>query len=161
MNIVLEGPDGSGKSTLARYLRDTLGRTLIQGEGPPKYPGELDERIARMFAYQNVIFDRHPAISGPIYGTYREHNDADVSPDQLIRFYEEDYVFVYCIGSDRLDRHLAASESDSPEYLNWLEQHHASIFRDYQLWGMSKAHITYRIGDPMKRVLSAVRGMLS
>jgi len=162
MNIVIEGPDGSGKSTLARYLRDTLGRTLIGGEGPAKYPGEFDQRIARFFSYQNVIFDRHPAVSGPIYDQFRE-NVVPVSADLLYRFYEESYIFVYCRGSIELKHNAEdnASGSDTPEYLDWLSRHHSAIFTTYEDWGLNRAHIVYRLGNPMTNVLKAVRGMLA
>jgi hypothetical protein len=148
MNIILEGPDGSGKSTLAKLLSKATGYPLIAGEGPPKYPGEIDERIARLATHRNSIFDRHPAISSPIYDQFRT-NAAPISAELIAKFYCSDIFIIYCRGAEILTHDINdnPSGSDTPEYLVWLERHHRLIFKSYEEWALEHAHFVYRKGS--------------
>lgn len=148
MNIILEGPDGSGKSTLARMLSKVTGYPLIAGEGPPKYPGEIDERIVRLMAHKNSIFDRHPAISSPIYDQFRP-NAHPVSAELIANFYGSELFLIYCRGEEVLTHDINdnPSGSDTPEYLVWLERHHRLIYKAYQEWALEHAHFIYRKGN--------------
>ena len=73
-SIIVEGPDGSGKSTLVRrllertpYLRKAPRACTSMG-GPCSDP-ESVRYIEESVLWDNVIFDRHPCISGPVYDT--------------------------------------------------------------------------------------------
>jgi len=85
--IVVEGVDNSGKSTLIKALQVVFPERPVQGsEGPPKYKGEMDERVARYIMQPaNTIYDRHPCVSQPIYGTMRSHLDPILSAFHLLR----------------------------------------------------------------------------
>lgn len=66
--IVVEGPDGAGKSTLAQRLSKEMGRPLLHTGGPPASKELLLMKLEKIDAAQNnVILDRTPHISDPIY----------------------------------------------------------------------------------------------
>ena len=159
MNIIIEGPDGSGKSTLARYLADITGRVLVAGEGPSKYPGEINDRVRRYLALHEVVHDRHPCVSSQVYEQFKPAPNF-VDQNLLFRFYQEPNVFIYCPGKAILDNHAGASDVDTPEYEKWLQENHASIYAAYKDWALDYAHVVYRIGDNMKDVYKLIRGMM-
>lgn len=148
MNIILEGPDGSGKSTLAKMLTRATGFPIVPGEGPTKRAGEADERITRFMKHRNSIFDRHPAISGPIYDAFRP-KAYPISPELIAQFYGSDVFIIYCRGDEVLTHDTGdnPSGSDTPEYLAWLDEHHSKICQRYDAWAMDHAHFIYRKGS--------------
>lgn len=160
MNIVIEGPDGAGKSTLCNFLSFALGRVIVGGEGPTKGMGELDQRIRRMMHYQNVIFDRHPAVSGNIYQPLKGPDVDRPSEAMTIAFYSVPHLFVYC-HPNNLSSHAAANaEVDTPEYLAWLESEGAAINAAYEAWALARANFIYRPGDNMNNLANALRGAM-
>ena len=160
MNIVVEGPDGTGKSTLCRFLSVALGRIVINGEGPSKGPGELDQRIVRMMHYQNVIFDRHPAVSGPIYQAFKGLDADTPSMPQLVAFYGVPHLFVYAHPT-MLTYHEEGNPSvDTKEYLEWLRENELRINSSYEVWALTRAHFMYRAGDNLQQLANAIKGAL-
>lgn len=74
--IVLEGPDGSGKTTLKDMLLERLDgveeheRASTSKGGPVKHPFAWAEADVLSWDSQPFsLYDRHPFISEPIYGT--------------------------------------------------------------------------------------------
>lgn len=70
-SIIVEGIDGSGKSTFIDKVINETDLTCYHAGGPPKTREEALERIRethKMSTERNMIFDRHVAISEPIYG---------------------------------------------------------------------------------------------
>lgn len=67
MRIIVEGPDNAGKSTLVAFLSHQLALPVHHSGGPAKSPEEARERATRFLAMDNVVFDRFPLISEPIY----------------------------------------------------------------------------------------------
>lgn len=67
--IVLEGPDSSGKTTLAERLARDLKKTVVHSGGPPKSDAEMLHRVHTAIhrSSHDVIYDRFPVISDPIY----------------------------------------------------------------------------------------------
>jgi len=159
MNIVLEGPDGGGKSTLAQRLAESFDDFRIQpSEGRDKYPGEQNERVERYLMMQNVLFDRHPAISQDIYCMIRGgHETCD--PQLVARFYTTDPVIVYCRVTDAATAlgHHVIKDHDTPEHLRQVEENYDTLIRHYDEWALEHAHIIYRIGDSPKPVLAFIR----
>lgn len=156
MNIVLEGPDNSGKSTLAKLLSLELGRPVYASEGPEKSPGELRERVERYRGLRDVIFDRHPCISDPIYGMYRERRSSLAGEKETL-FYAEQPLLIYC---DPLDRGLTGhieKGHDSADHIKLVHERYHSILSMYRQWGIQRAHIIYRIGDDPQRVVRFCR----
>jgi hypothetical protein len=146
MNIVIEGPDNSGKSTLAELLSERTRMPIVPSEGPSKYPGEINERIKRYLAYQGVIFDRHPAVSDPIYNSFRRTNITPIDQDLVQAFYSTKPYFIYCRGKGNLDGHNVKPH-DTEEHLAMLQLHQSQLCRLYDTWAHDHAHITYRMGD--------------
>src|SRR5687767_8321524 len=147
MNVIVEGPDGTGKSTLIDRL--TTMRLYVPfrtqaGEGPPKYPREINERALRYLDMKNTIFDRHPCVSQPIYSQLRG-KDEDILPSTLLHFYEQDQLFIYC-RSTRLTHHLVKSYED-PDHVATVEDKYAALVDAYDKWAVMRANLIYRIGD--------------
>jgi len=148
MNIVLEGPDGSGKSTLARViLQHVPALAYTPGEGPPKYPGEMPERVERYLRLNNCLFDRHPCVSQLIYDRFRTNGEG--VPQHLVdRFYASKPFFIYCYGRGP---HIADnSHADTLEHLAMIEEHDNSIRDAYHEWGSTHVPVFcwYSIEDP-------------
>lgn len=154
MNIVLEGPDATGKSTLARYLSQEFKRAIVPSEGPEKFPGEIDERIRRYRWFNDVIFDRHPCISQGIYSIFSNGQPPD--RDLVFDFYETKPVLIYCVSSMNLEH--KPKKHDSPEHLDLILQNNRAILQLYDQWAIDYAHLIYRVGSPMSRILNAIRG---
>lgn len=165
MIIVVEGPDASGKSTLIEHFKSRLGPTVKYqaGEGPEKYPGEINERLVRysQWYYHNgvVIFDRHPCVSQPIYGKIR-HNTA-VDPEHQLNFMLSLPVFIYC-RTTRIDlSNHEEKDYDSEEHMIAVRNNRAMIIAAYDLWAAKNAHIYYRIDDDKDRIVNMVRGLIA
>lgn len=160
MNIVIEGPDGSGKSTLCELLSLHTGRVVVGGEGPSKGPGDFDRRIRRLMQYHEVIFDRHPAVSGPIYNRFRDNVIDNPSRALTFAFYAQPNFFVYCQPTAATSWVPDNVEVDTPAYNAWLEQNHAGICREYEAWAMQCANAIYRVGDDLDRFVKLIKGAL-
>ncbi len=155
MNIILEGPDNSGKSTLANVLLQVVPYTLQSGEGPPKFPWEIDERANRYMAMKNTIFDRHPCISETIYGKYRG-KPVELHRATMDRFGELDHLIIYC-ESDSMGAHdHEVKDHDTPDHLELIHDHDKQIRQDYRIWAAVNAHAKYRIGDDVEAVKKLV-----
>lgn len=161
MHIVLEGPDNAGKSTLAKELAAWTHRQVIPSEGREKSPGEINTRIRRYFDdYENVIFDRHPCVSQPIY--FHVVPNTPVEYELERQFYKDKPILIYCKG-DAL-RGMAGHEAkdyDDPAYLKEIESKYLKLMMAYNNWAIQHAHFIYRIGDSMPNIIKAVKGVLA
>lgn len=140
MNIIVEGPDSSGKTTLIHHLLNSLkGFTLKEGEGPPKFPGEITERCQRYLKMDQCVMDRHPAISHPIYDKFRETPDP-LPRDLVFSFYLSNPLIIYCYGKigqhqikdyDSVFHQRMVKEKDKQirlAYLGWAQHHVPTCF---------------------------------
>lgn len=163
MMIVVEGPDNAGKSTLINKLSGELGRSVMvmPGEGPEKYAGEINNRIRnyqRWLRYPGVvIFDRHPCISQPIYGLFRQNTQ--VEQELIDEFYAAQPFILYCRPAYgvTLEGHVA-KDHDTAEHLAAVDANKEKITELYDIWALSHAHLVYRIGDREDRILALIRG---
>ena len=118
--IVIEGLDATGKSTLADCLAKHLHWPIQPSEGPPRYEGEMTLRVERYLKMsRHVIYDRHPCVSQPIYGTMRTHND-DIDSTLVNAFYAQDPLFIYCDPANpswEASRHTYNPEVDTEAHL--------------------------------------------
>lgn len=159
MDIIIEGPDNAGKSTLAGLVKLVTGRVVIPSEGPEKYPGEVEERVARYQAdYRDVIYDRHPCISQNIYSVVKPCVLLEESV--IEKFYKTRPLLIYCRPLERgLEGHVV-KDHDSPEFLQSLETNYDKVVAEYDKWGLRRAAIIYRIGDDTARVLNFIKGVV-
>lgn len=163
MIIVIEGMDNSGKTTLAEHLSQATGYSIQHSGGPPKFPGEINQRIAKFNALTNIIFDRHAAISQPIYRVCRGASNADgerVSVQLIDQFYATRPLLIYC---DPLSRGLAGqrhnAEVDTPTRQAEIRDAYEQLLSMYRAWAIQFAHLTYRIGDDIGRILTMVQSL--
>ncbi len=144
MNIVIEGPDNSGKSTLARILDKHVPLLSIHpGDGPPR---DLEEIIRRAFRYlklENKIFDRHPIVSEPIYGQFREP-PSHIPQVYVDIFYRTPILFIYCHGQAGVHQ---IKDYDTPEHVKLINDHDEAIKSAYEDWASHHANVRYRVGD--------------
>ena len=148
--IVIEGPDASGKTTLARALAATLGLTLVSSEGPPRYPGDIPERLRRYDAIPGlVVYDRHPCVSDSIYA-HAFSRYTDLTPEMLAEFYDSNHLFIYC--DPITDVQHVEKPHDTKEHLEQMHKHHDKLLETYRAWAFHRAHILYRIGDSVARI---------
>jgi predicted HAD superfamily Cof-like phosphohydrolase/adenylate kinase family enzyme len=159
MNIILEGHDNSGKSTLALFLAKRLRMTIHSSEGPERYPGEMIERLTRYDALDNVIFDRHPCISEPIYSISRG-NKCVLPTEVIMDFYSKrKNLFIYCDPLNRgLGGHLrkdpaSGKDYDTDDHVNAIVSNYESILHKYRTWAIENAQMVYRVGDDPYDVL--------
>lgn len=160
MIIVVEGIDNSGKSTLASYLSYALGMSIQESEGPPKYPGEMAQRLAQYAEFGHIIFDRHPVISQPIYGEMRQDTYAGetITDEQRNHFYDSGPIIIYCdpIARD-LDGHKHHEGVDTPEHLLQIKKNYDRLLSLYRAWAVMRAHLLYRIGDSQTDIYRRIR----
>jgi hypothetical protein len=155
--IIIEGPDNSGKSTLARHCASRISVMIQESEGPPKWAGEITERIRR-YKGSSSIFVRHPAVSNPIYDMTRPVEEQDIIPIPVItEFYDQSNLFVYCDpGTRGFKEHQIKQGIDTDIHLRRIVDNHGLIVHLYRTWAALHAHVVYRIGDDMDFVADIV-----
>lgn len=156
--IIIEGCDNSGKSTLARHVSQQLGMMNIQeSEGPPQSREEINNRIRRYRTMSDTIFVRHPVISEAMYSLTRDPVVDLIEPQLKEEFYNTPSTIVYC---DPLDRGLAGhiiKPHDSDLHIERMTTKYVTLIGAYRAWAYRKAHLIYRIGDDMERVIAMLR----
>lgn len=71
-------------------------------------------------------------------------------------FYETKPFFIYCRPQGKIT-HTANGEWDTPEYLANVDAKYSELLAAYDAWAAEHAHLTYRIGDPMDRVVKFIK----
>lgn len=164
MIIILEGVDASGKSTLATALLSKFESrySYRPSEGPEKEPGEILHRIDRYSKHftRNVLFDRHPIISHPIYSKTCEWVTR-IPADVISDFYSRPMLIVYCLPTARgFDAHEAVEGVDTVEHLSMVKKEYPRILADYNEWALRRANMIYRCGEnfdaTIQRIVKAV-----
>ena len=160
MNIILEGIDNSGKTTLAQIIAKEIGYPIRSSEGPPKHAGEMEKRIERYLQMDNTIFDRHPAISNPLYDEAFQRTPDRFDGVLIDRLYASRPLIIYC---DPCDRQLRGYQSnprtESAEHLANLDRNYDKLLSLYRAWAVTKANFLYRVGDDVPALLDAVIGV--
>lgn len=141
--IVIEGPDGTGKSTLARHLSSLIGWEILHSGGPEKHLDEINERAAMFSQLTNVIFDRHPCVSHPIYNAFRSIPQTRLDPAIISHFYAVQRPFMI-YACEPVGVEVMKPEHDTPEHRDFLDKNLASIRQAYHQWAIERAHCIYR-----------------
>jgi hypothetical protein len=163
MIVVVEGIDASGKTKLARLIShqcslDFADRAAL-GQGPPKNHKEIIDRLERYLQEDMCIFDRHTAISQPIYGALREDPPL---PDALIdAFYAKNPVIIYarCVQYG-LKNHQINPKTDTVEHMQQLNEHYGALLQAYDRWAMKHALMWYTNYTQGAYIARAVQGIL-
>ena len=147
MNIIIEGPDSTGKSTLANMIAQHVFLPIQPSEGPPQSQEEIVARAEWYLTLDNKIFDRHPCVSEPIYGQFRDPR-THMPPELLDRFYQTRPLFIYCHGKAPGEHQL--KDYDTPEHLDLVSKHEDTIHNAYIEWAYSFVHMNrwYSLKDP-------------
>lgn len=156
MNVVLEGPDGGGKSTLAQALSTHLDMRVQEGAGPPKAPGEIEARLRSYLGMTETIFDRHPAVSQPIYASIRGELLTEQFATLLLDFYRTPTVLVYVRSTCVLNHVVKPGESEG--HIKMLTDRYQELVSAYDDWALRNAHLVWRIGDDVERLANMLRG---
>lgn len=160
MDIIIEGPDGSGKSTLIKQLVELTGFHVIPGQGPEKYPHEMNHRayqynkLARFrqaYSAPPHIYDRHPCVSHPIYSLYTPVQK--VEQIHVDEFYRLNNLYVYCQPRDTTLSH-ERKEYDTDEHQRALELNQEAICGHYEAWGLKHAHVIHRWWEEDNKTVS-------
>lgn len=156
MIIVVEGPDASGKSTLAKHIVQQTFWGYVPGEGPPKYSGEIVERIRRYKSYSECVFDRHPCISEPIYAGFRDKPECvtPIMAPLIDEFYESSPLLIYCkgiIGDHEI------KDYDTKEHLSMIRRHDAGIRAAYDKWAEFREPLVYQAGEDIGPIIDACK----
>lgn len=160
--IIIEGIDNTGKSTIAQRLSSRLSLPVQGSEGPPRYPGELIERLTRYATFRDCIFDRHPVVSQPIYRTLRHLGEDAIVPLSFVdQLYEKKPFFIYCDppAGRGLSGHLV-KQRDSSVHLAAIAENYADLLSAYRGWAMQYATWWYRIGDDVDHLVNAVAAVV-
>lgn len=170
MNIVLEGPDGAGKSTLATAIHErferivtTFGRMtgkrftdwrIQHSGGPAKSTEEVEERTRVYNTNSRVIFDRHPAVSNPIYASLF-HGIGGPSSTVINAFYDTRPLVIYCRSKN--DRNHVIKENDLlGEHVKKIHREYPRLLYLYDQWAAEYAQLIYRIEDNLDLFLRTV-----
>lgn len=137
MIIVIEGPDNAGKTTLSLWLAKQLKAILIKNEDVPiRDPAHLYSLVGLGLAAQaiapHVIFDRHPAISEPIYGGILRGKSTIDSSRQSISYTFID-VIIYCRPPSYVIKKSFLQRDQKSGVLDHLDD----IIEAYDLWSSS------------------------
>lgn len=157
MNVVIEGADGSGKSTLAHYIASRTGMRVLESEGPPRYRGDIADRIRARSKMTNTIFVRHPVVSHPIYEAARRQqgqlsHELVHSPNER-EFYDSSPTLIFCRSSSS---HVKKPH-DSVSHLQTIDDQQVLIRGLYRRWAIAHAHVIHTMGDDPDRIVSYLR----
>ena len=155
--IVLEGVDNTGKTTLAEQISIRYGLPVQHSGGPCKYPGEINKRLSHFLDMTRVVFDRHVAISQPLYGSIKEPSEEMPSDDLVRRFYRSYPFIIYCDPISEPDFDRVSSSVETPEHRAMVAKNYNKLLASYRTWAAQRAHVIYRIGDYQGAVQAALQ----
>lgn len=175
-HIIVEGPDGSGKSTLIAHLRESLGM-LVHQKASTSVGGPV-ESLARWIdgdlmtlgilnGGPTYIYDRHPAISEPIYGQHVRHNIQPYFDDAAYLRHLRDIMYrsavvVWCLPDlETVTKNVFANAKEQmPGVTLNIAKVHQAYMTAYFRWRGPKRQYDYRrhdkawFTDELKRMIN-------
>jgi hypothetical protein len=159
-HLILEGPDGGGKSRLAEALLARYPVTMHEKashslRGPVRnLAAWVTDDIAKMDHFETCnVYDRHPIISEPIYGSItrqqpqpgfaaRRDGRSDGTnhwlSTQRLALYEKATI-IWCIPSLEQCRAAVDPTRDMPGVVENIDEIHARYLMTMAAWGGSGA----------------------
>ena len=156
--LILEGLDATGKTTFAATMAVKYGLSVQPSEGPSKHPGEIDERIQRYLLMDDVIFDRHPAVSQAIYGELR--GDEIPSARWVKEVYLSHPLIIYFDPVIPFGAAHRPGTYDTGSHLTFITEHYDELLLSYRVWAARHAHVIFRVGANNAHVLACVENYL-
>jgi hypothetical protein len=122
----------------------------------------MDDRVTSYLRNTDkMIYDRHPCVSQPIYGSMRSHRDV-ISPNLIELFYKRNPLFIYCDGGSRgMQGHTHNEAVDSEEHLKNVAANYQDLLQRYRTWAAQHAFMSYRIGDNVARIAQVIEALVS
>lgn len=178
-HIIVEGPDGAGKTTLISHLRDALSLPVH-----PKASHSIDGPVETLGKWVNddlpnlitlvkhgegpqFIYDRHPVISEPIYGSLvRGHIQYPFGEPSYINGIREvmydTCIVVWCLPDlDTVARNVYANARDQMPGVTFnIGKVHQAYMTAYFRWRGPKRQYDYRrhdltwFTDELKRMIN-------
>lgn len=141
---------------MAKAIGQALGMRVQQGSGPPKRPGEIERRTREYLSMRGTVFDRHPAVSQPVYGQLRGETLSDQMASLVLETHSGGHLMVYCRTVDGLSRHVV-KEGEDPSHIRALVDGYDRVVAAYDRWALRHAKLIYRIGDDVEELIDIVR----
>lgn len=159
-HLIIEGPDGGGKTRLIEALQRRFpglskgprASTSLGGPVP-----DLAEWVTAQNKYMDscttpLIYDRHPVISEPIYGTIvrgRPKPGFDPGPylsTMRLSLYEKCFV-IFCLPSLAQCQSAVDKERDMPGVAENIDEIYAAYMRRMNLWGGPNIRYNFSISS--------------
>ena len=158
MKVIVEGPDNSGKSTLCKALATLTDRELILSGGRERSSEEILERCKNFLVQgDNIIHDRHPIISNPIYGKAVAPN-TPIPANFTLELYRQKPLIIYCrVPPARGMTDHVMNERDTPDWMEDVSLRYTDLVQLYDEWALNHAHLIYRIGQPYYPISTYIR----
>lgn len=142
--IILEGPDNSGKTTLAKKLSEVVGWPL-EHSGGPTTAQDRHRRMQWVFEQENIILDRVPCISEPVYGTVCRGTNCFEGTTYLTKLIKRNPLIIYCRPPTSIIvniEHELSKYADGDHHIS-VENNKFAIIGAYEAMMNSIPHLYY------------------
>ncbi len=142
--IILEGPDNSGKSTLAKKLNEIMDWPVEHSGGPTTHE-DRHIRMMEVMEKSEVIMDRVPCISEPIYGSICRGINCFEGTKYLENLLKNKPIIIYCRPPTSVIINIEheLSKYANKDHLDMVEDNKFAIVGAYDTLMSNIPHIYY------------------